>query len=193
MWEISIASFLSYFLFVLLRLSLERQASPYTSGWQLRLVILLNDKCDVLPRHAFDGGTIDPLCAIADGLVSTRPIWPFRMHAAHTLVSSLAAIESRDMYERVRSAFNGVRLEGMKPIPPMPEVANICDHSYCRCGCRSCAILMGGYYMVISPTDMRYMTVVVVLVIRAHAKPRRRASTCSFSTSPFEIYGGTTM
>lgn len=54
---------------------------------------------------------------------------------AHVFAVCFVASESRGLYDKLRGAFNSVRLEKCPPLPPFEEcqgVAAICSRMFCR-------------------------------------------------------------
>lgn len=54
---------------------------------------------------------------------------------AHVTMIVFHVTESRDLYERVRAAYNLVRTEGSMAAPPFDEwrgLSGMCDYLFCR-------------------------------------------------------------
>lgn len=73
----------------------------------------------------------------------------FRLHMAHLLFAMIAAawrrckLDTQNLYKQLRSAYNPMKPEASRKIPPLDEWRGIdecCSHVYCRC-VASCGVI----------------------------------------------------
>lgn len=84
-----------------------------------------------LPRPNISGGA----AARPDHVYSPRPRFFDRLHISHLLILALAFFGERELYEKLRAAYNPMHSSGTPPIPPFEEwqgISSCCDHIYCR-------------------------------------------------------------